>query len=966
VATLKFELIGGGTVYLDNVFFKSQHLLFGNPTDARQVLTPNTNFLLEKPQFVVSYNDSTKTANWVSWQLNKSWLPVQTGIDRIFDFSGDSTLPPEWYSVPNSALTRTGFERGHIAPNADRNRNSKDEKATFVTTNLLPQHPATNDSDSPWNAFERYLRNTLVKSEEKELQIISGGYGNQGTIPLPADNLSNTTEKFIKIPEYLWKVVLVTNPGQVAADVRNDAEVIAIMIPNRETPNSFPYNMTLPTGKVVNIANVNQWEDWQTWRVNGNDLEVLLSRQQGSTFDFFSNVQSDVQEVIERAGVAPTLAVPLLAETSPDDQLLFFIEGQIRNNRISENSTVYSNIEPSSITQISSGKVSIDEMSFTGIGPSQISITQVGIIKSTSSDMGFTQIGTTQVGLTKTSSIHISPGQISTTQISIGQTSVVEPSLAQIGVTQIGVSKQGIIESSPGQISTTQVGTIQIGTTQVSFGQIYPGQIGTAEVIATMHQSGSSKASFTSGIMLQQFFSSHNYDLQNTTVPTWTQFIQGTTPFNLNIEITDLPTGQLAEASLTGYDSFGRPNSGTLTLDLDGNGLGWFIDTTPWENSEFGIQTSDYTSTATPGSLAYGRYDLLTTILHELGHLQGMISGNPAFDQYLQRNGNTLRFIAPGINAQLTPDGSHLDSSAHPNSLMNTTLRPGMRKLPTALDLAILNAIWGAELTVQNSASNLSAPLTAGALIGINNGNFDTSTNWSIRGDSQILNGHAILSEDSPYQSNFSQTFVVPQGAKALQFTLLSTDLNRSSLTPGDTFEAALLDTRTGNSVINFAAGLSNTDAFLNLQHNGQVYFGDAVKLVGATSSGDTLALNAPRTVQVDLSGITPGTVVTLYLDLLGFDDLDGDTLNLSDDAFIYAAKGFTINGNPTNAACPTRYCRKHHPRCQWQTYLFSCPTPSPFPPVTPSPTVPLTNSLTSIHPRRFPSRRSTSPPFQI
>jgi hypothetical protein len=49
---------------------------------------------------------------------------------------------------------------------------------------------------------------------------------------------------------------------------------------------------------------------------------------------------------------------------------------------------------------------------------------------------------------------------------------------------------------------------------------------------------------------------------------------------------------------------------------------------------EFGVQSSNYTSIASPGSIAHGHYDLLTTILHEVGHLQGIISGNPAFDQY--------------------------------------------------------------------------------------------------------------------------------------------------------------------------------------------------------------------------------------------------------------------------------------------------------------------------------------------
>jgi hypothetical protein len=58
-----------------------------------------------------------------------------------------------------------------------------------------------------------------------------------------------------------------------------------------------------------------------------------------------SFIESIIQGVIERAGVAPILAVPLLADTSPNDQLLFFIEDQIRNNRISKNSTIYPNIE---------------------------------------------------------------------------------------------------------------------------------------------------------------------------------------------------------------------------------------------------------------------------------------------------------------------------------------------------------------------------------------------------------------------------------------------------------------------------------------------------------------------------------------------------------------------------------------------------------------------------------------------
>jgi DNA/RNA endonuclease G (NUC1) len=855
VATLKFELIGGGTVYLDNVFFKSQHLLLGNPTNSRASdiagdssnrQPDENNYLIEKPQYTVSYNDQTKTPNWVSWELNESWLGSQSRKD--YEFEQDTQLSNDWYQTSHSDYngqrftengTSRAWQQGHITPANDRNWNAKDLRSTFLGTNLIAQHPSNNKG--LWRVFEDFS-NSLASQKDKHLYVIAGSYGTNSITPSfpTSDGLSTIT-----IPETLWKVVVILdNPNQSLADLfqQNPSStvndrVIAIKVPNADTANgSYSPSWWNPS-----------------YRTNVRDLEQELSRATNTTYNFLSNLPQEVQDRYEKSIYSgpDSVSAFLIAEPPGNGSAQLGNIG-ISDRAIGQNSVIENGI--------------IQNEWFSLVHPiakdriSQVSPTKVGITNFT----GIDQVGTSQISSDKLSLIQAGPTQVSATQVTTIEGGLFQPSSTEVRSPQI----------SPAEVTLLQLGIDKYGIFQTNSSQI----------TVNIKQPAITKVSFPASVALQQFFDSniyktHSYNLQNTTIPTWTQFIQGTTPFNLNIEITDLPTGQLAEASLTGYDTFGRPNSGTLTLDLDGNGLGWFIDTTPWENSEFSTQTSDYTSTATPGSLAYGRYDLLTTILHELGHLQGIISGNPAFDQYVQRNGNTLRFIAPGINALLTPDGSHLDSSAHPNSLMNTTLRPGMRKLPTALDLAILNAIWGSQLTIQNSASDLSSPLTAGALIGINNGSFDTSTDWNTRGDSEILNGHAILSEDSPYQSNFSQTFVVPQGAKALQFTLLSTDLHRSPLTPGDTFEAALLDTRTGNSVVNFAAGLSNTDAFLNLQHNGQAYFSNQVKLVGATHSGDTLALNAPRTIQVDLTGVTPGTVVTLYLDLLGFGTRDSNVL---------------------------------------------------------------------------------------
>jgi hypothetical protein len=67
----------------------------------------------------------------------------------------------------------------------------------------------------------------------------------------------------------------------------------------------------------------------------------------------------------------------------------------------------------------------------------------------------------------------------------------------------------------------------------------------------------------------------------------WTDFLQGTIPFNLNFEITDLPAGQIAESTIIKFNNNGTPAARTLTLDVDGNGLGWYLAPTPENNSEY-------------------------------------------------------------------------------------------------------------------------------------------------------------------------------------------------------------------------------------------------------------------------------------------------------------------------------------------------------------------------------------------
>src|SRR5262249_23746644 len=65
--------------------------------------------------------------------------------------------------------------------------------------------------------------------------------------------------------------------------------------------------------------------------------------------------------------------------------------------------------------------------------------------------------------------------------------------------------------------------------------------------------------------------------------------------------------------------------SHTGIIDSTAAGYGWFVDATPLRDEEF-----DANGIAVAGGPAVGRMDLLTVVLHELGHIYGWGDLDPA------------------------------------------------------------------------------------------------------------------------------------------------------------------------------------------------------------------------------------------------------------------------------------------------------------------------------------------------
>jgi len=147
----------------------------------------------------------------------------------------------------------------------------------------------------------------------------------------------------------------------------------------------------------------------------------------------------------------------------------------------------------------------------------------------------------------------------------------------------------------------------------------------------------------------------------------------------------------LGETRVTAWDDRGVPTAATIVLSPDADGHGWFIDPTTDGAAAFGQSLGATASAAQLGSAAYGHYDLLTAILHELGHVEGLMPQNPDFERYVQAIGGSEFFVAPGLSIPLFEVDLELVPGTNPGDVLGATLAPGVRELPSAFDAQILD-----------------------------------------------------------------------------------------------------------------------------------------------------------------------------------------------------------------------------------------------------------------------------------
>jgi len=239
------------------------NLAMGNPSGATSDTIKKDNYLMVKPQYSLSYNNTKHTPNWVSWHVGSSDLGI---ISRQSNFQPDATLPANWYKVTPQDYSNSGFDKGQQCPTGDRNNSEENNSATFLMTNMIPQAP--NNNRITWDRLESYCRKLV--SQGNELYIICGPEGTGGT---GSNGFSLELKHNVAVPLQLWKIIVVLPEGN--DDIKRidaSTRVIAVLIPNSQECSE---------------------KEWGKYRVSVNQLQSLTG------YDFLSNVPKDIQKIIE-------------------------------------------------------------------------------------------------------------------------------------------------------------------------------------------------------------------------------------------------------------------------------------------------------------------------------------------------------------------------------------------------------------------------------------------------------------------------------------------------------------------------------------------------------------------------------------------------------------------------------------------------------------------------------------------
>lgn len=180
----------------------------GLPISRNEKLVPLTHI-----GYAAGYSTRVYSPLWTAYAIKAVKNPQSP--KRPDSFTPNPALPAQ-HQVANSEYTRSGFDRGHLAPNwaVSISYGREAQIETFYTSNITPQKPELNQGI--WQALESIEANDYARRYDGVVSFA-------GPIYDPASKAGIGNGKRIRIPSAFYKIIVRRYKGEVG--------VLAFIIP---------------------------------------------------------------------------------------------------------------------------------------------------------------------------------------------------------------------------------------------------------------------------------------------------------------------------------------------------------------------------------------------------------------------------------------------------------------------------------------------------------------------------------------------------------------------------------------------------------------------------------------------------------------------------------------------------------------------------------------------------------------
>ncbi len=202
----------------------------------RDTLNPNIQYgvagvkgrVLDKGYYVINYCDRWRIPYWSAYHLTAE--DIKGTARRTNSFRPDFEVPEQARSTLEDYRGKR-LDRGHLAPAGVFKRSKEAMAATFVLSNISPQHPSTNRGI--WRDLERQIRKMI--KDRGEAWVVAGNafMSKDSQAADPTTWIGRGGKNRVAVPTHLFDAIL-------TLDAKGRWQAYAFLVPNQPAKNPDP------------------------------------------------------------------------------------------------------------------------------------------------------------------------------------------------------------------------------------------------------------------------------------------------------------------------------------------------------------------------------------------------------------------------------------------------------------------------------------------------------------------------------------------------------------------------------------------------------------------------------------------------------------------------------------------------------------------------------------------------------